>query len=266
MHAFVTKPAAPNTAANGSAAAPGPQLGSLAKRPAALKRAEGDLFSVLDRYLDNSISTSDKRSRVTEERDLLAMMETMTKEVLGRPKANSRDEIKPSLSTTLALRKAEVQKWVTVTDKVQLYAEKGDARFVQFKLEIWGTTSIRKLNMRPDVLGKGGVIGKIVEWLEHMRTWLSEESHPTRIGGDICQDRLTFAAKVNMHLKMSNTCPRLRALRSMPRLIDSIIVSRLVHKRQSRSLPSCATSTLPLRFRRTRSCGTPCVTTSATSS
>ena len=107
MHAFVTKPAAPNTAANGSAAAPGPQLGSLAKRPAALKRAEGDLFSVLDRYLDNSISTSDKRSRVTEERDLLAMMETMTKEVLGRPKANSRDEIKPSLSTTLALRNAQ---------------------------------------------------------------------------------------------------------------------------------------------------------------
>ena len=66
MHAFVTKPAAPNTAATGPAAATGPPLGSLAKRQAALKRADGDLFSVLDRYLDNSISTSEQEFTIED--------------------------------------------------------------------------------------------------------------------------------------------------------------------------------------------------------
>ena len=50
----------------GPAAATGPPLGSLAKRPAALKRADGDLFSVLDRYLDNSISTSEQEFTIED--------------------------------------------------------------------------------------------------------------------------------------------------------------------------------------------------------
>ena len=50
-------------------------------RPAALMRGEGELLAVLHRYLDNSISTSDKRKRCTEERDILALMEDITREV-----------------------------------------------------------------------------------------------------------------------------------------------------------------------------------------
>ena len=80
--------------------APGPPLfGAMAKRPAALHRGRGELLAVLDRYLDGNISTSDKRSRVVEERDLLCVMEDITREVLGRPADGGlgRVEIKPSL-------------------------------------------------------------------------------------------------------------------------------------------------------------------------
>ena len=60
--------------------APGPPLlGAMAKRPAALHRGRGELLAVLDRYLDGNISTSDKRSRVVEERDLLCVMEDITR-------------------------------------------------------------------------------------------------------------------------------------------------------------------------------------------
>ena len=49
-----------------------PTLGALAKRPASLLRGSGDMLAVLDRYLDQSISTSEKRKRCNEEQTLLA--------------------------------------------------------------------------------------------------------------------------------------------------------------------------------------------------
>ena len=88
--------------APGSAkAADVPKLGALKQRPAALKKDEGEIFAVLERYLDNTIPTVEKRSRCAEELDILSIMESVTKEVLGRPKddAKSRAELKPSPSS-----------------------------------------------------------------------------------------------------------------------------------------------------------------------
>ena len=114
---------------NLSAAAPPapPPLGALMKRPAALMRGEGELLAVLHRYLDNSISTSDKRKRCTEERDILAVKEDITREVVGRSAdpALGRDEIKPSLVKSFELVRSEVGNWRTKhPDKVQLYKDK----------------------------------------------------------------------------------------------------------------------------------------------
>ena len=107
--------------------APGPPLlGAMAKRPAALHRGRGELLAVLDRYLDGNISTSDKRSRVVEERDLLCVMEDITREVLGRPADGGlgRVEIKPSLVKSYDLINAEVGNWCTkYSDKAQLFKE-----------------------------------------------------------------------------------------------------------------------------------------------
>ena len=102
----------------------------MAKRSKELKRGEGELFAELTKYLDGTISTSDKRSRAAEERDLLAKMEDVTREVLGRPKDErmSRVEIKPSLGRCLPpvnLRKSEVDNWrAKWKDKIELYKQK----------------------------------------------------------------------------------------------------------------------------------------------
>ena len=58
-------------------------------------------------------------------------------------------------------------------------------------------TALLKLGKLPDVIGKGGTLGTIVEWLEVMRTWVSEEMESTRGSSDIIVDRLTFAAMVS---------------------------------------------------------------------
>eukprot|EP00966_Prymnesium_polylepis_P063890 1482030-Prymnesium_polylepis.1 len=93
----------------------------MAKRPSTLLRGSGELLVVLDRYLDASISTSDKRKRVVKERDLLATMEDITNEVLGRPADDSigRTKKSPTLVKSYDLINAEVENWRTkCPDKV----------------------------------------------------------------------------------------------------------------------------------------------------
>ena len=51
-------------------------------------------------------------------------------------------------------------------------------------------TSVLKLKKLPAVIGNGGVVGKIVEHIEHMRTWIEAETDPTFSGVEVCQDRL----------------------------------------------------------------------------
>ena len=81
MRAFINTP----TAADVAPPEPLPVLGKLVARPASLKRGKGELTNVLDRYLDNAISTTEKRNRCKEELALLSMMETLVKEVIGAP-------------------------------------------------------------------------------------------------------------------------------------------------------------------------------------
>eukprot|EP00966_Prymnesium_polylepis_P316351 7309797-Prymnesium_polylepis.1 len=64
----------------------------------------------------------------------------------------------------------------------------------QLRSQMMGATAILKLKKLPEQPGKGGTIGKIVEWFAMMQTWLSEESASTRTGTDIVTDCLTFAA------------------------------------------------------------------------
>jgi hypothetical protein len=216
-----------------SAAPAGPRLGAMAKRSKQLKRGDGELFSVLDKYLDGAISTSDKRARVTEERDLLAKMEDVTRDVLGREADESmqRNELKASLRTTYELRKQEVYNWDKKwSDKAQLHKEK-ETRMMQVKSELMGTTSVLKLGKLPEVLGRGGCVGKVVEYIEHMRTWLDEEANSTHAGLEVCQDRLFFAAKVSsLHTTTPTPCPQALTLRS-----EACILSSLVRQRPSRS-------------------------------
>jgi hypothetical protein len=153
-------------------------------------------LAVLDRYLDESISTSDKRKRVVEERDLLAVMEDITKEVIGRPADDGlgRTKIQPSLVKSYDLVNSEIGSWRTkFPDKAQLYKEK-QARMEQLRSQIMGATSIVKLKKLPEQRGKGGTIGKIVEWFVMMQTWLAEESAATT-GVDIVTDRLTLTCR-----------------------------------------------------------------------
>ena len=105
MRAFINTP----TAADVAPPEPLPVLGKLVARPASLKRGKGELTNVLDRYLDNAISTTEKRNRCKEELALLSMMETLVKEVIGRDKDDKkgRAEIEPSLAKTLALINAK---------------------------------------------------------------------------------------------------------------------------------------------------------------
>jgi hypothetical protein len=123
-------------------------------------RGTGELLAVLDRYLDQCISTSDKRSRVVEERDLLATMEDITNEVIGRPAdgALGRTKIEPSLVKSYELINAEVGNWRTkFPDKVQLYKDK-QTRMEQLRSQMMGATSIIKLKKLPEQCGKGGTI------------------------------------------------------------------------------------------------------------
>ena len=111
-------------------------------------------------------------------------MEDVTRDVLGREEDESmqRKDFKPSLLSTLELRKAEVYNWDKKwSDKAQLYKEK-ETRMMQVKSELMGTSSVLKLGKLPEVLGKGGCVGKLVEYIEHMRTWLDEEANSTHAG------------------------------------------------------------------------------------
>ena len=176
-----------------------PALGSLLKRPADLKRGEGELLGELDRYLDKTISTTEKQQRCVPERDMLALMETITLSVIGRPKDDTigRKEVKPSFVQTLDLIKSEESNWRHKwKDSAQLYEEK-KPRMQQLQVQVHGQTALLKLGKMPDVIGKGGTLGTIVEWLEVMRTWVSEEMESTRGSSDIIVDRLTFAAMVS---------------------------------------------------------------------
>ena len=174
------------------------KLGGLQRRPEDLKRGRGDLLTILDRYLDETIATARKRSRCPEERDMLAMMEVITKEVIGRPadRDAGRKEITPKLQKTLDDMKSEVKNWHTTEDKVQLYSDKL-RRMEEVKSLSHGGTALLKLKALPSTLGKGGHIVKIVEYLEMMHTWVEEETDRSRGVLDICVDhRLSFAATV----------------------------------------------------------------------
>ena len=66
----------------------------------------------------------------------------------------------------------------------------------QLRTIMVGETALLKLKEVPAKTGSGGTIGKLNVWLATMRTWIAEETDPTRTGLDIVIDRLTFAAAV----------------------------------------------------------------------
>ena len=174
-----------------------PKLGELGRRPGELKRGAGELFALLDHYLDKSIDTSTKRRNCPAERDvLLPTMKEITLEVIGRPAADGRNEIKPALIKTYNDQWGEINNWRTKwTSQVQLYEEK-EPRMRQLRAIMIGETPLLKLKELPEKIGGGGTIGKLVTWLATMRTWIEEEMDSTRGGEDIVIDRLTFAAAV----------------------------------------------------------------------
>ena len=192
MNSFLGKrslPAAAASADDGAAL-----VGALKKRPADVPRGENGLFDVLTRYLDGTMSKTEKQSGVSAERQyLLAKMESITRAVLGRPKdeARNREEIKPSTVTSLNLLELEVSKYVAVRDKVKLHSEKA-TRMDQIVAQLTGGTSVPKLKLLPET-GKGGQIGTLVTLCAEMRTWLAAESAASP-AADIMRDRLTFAA------------------------------------------------------------------------
>jgi hypothetical protein len=153
-----------------------PKLGELGRRPGELKRGAGELFALLDRYLDKSIDTSTKRRNCPAERDvLLPTMEEITLEVIGRPAADGRNEIKPALIKTYNDQWGEINNWRTKwTSQVQLYEEK-EPRMRQLRAIMIGETPLLKLKELPEKIGGGGTIGKLVTWLATMRTWIEEE-------------------------------------------------------------------------------------------
>ena len=67
---------------------------------------------------------------------------------------------------------------------------------MQLRTIMVGQTPLLKLKQVPEKIGRGGTVGKLVEWLAAMRTWIEEEMDSTRGGEDIVIDRLTFAAAV----------------------------------------------------------------------
>ena len=188
-----------------------PKLGELGRRPAELKRGEGELFALLDRYLDKTIDTITKRKNCPEERDvLLPTMEEITMEVIGRPAADGRNQIKPALVKTYNDQAGEIKNWRTKwTDQAQLYEEK-QQRMMQLRNIMVGQTPLLKLKQVPEKIGRGGTVGKIVKWLAAMRTWIEEEMDSTRGGEDIVIDRLTFAASVRIanptNLVIAHSC------------------------------------------------------------
>ena len=103
-------------------------VGKLKSRPAAISRETGVLEATLKEYLDGEVRGHGKeKGKSVPEQYVLATMETLVREVLGRP-ANSGEgqpEIKPKMVKTFMLNKAEVQKYVGHKDKVQLHADKG---------------------------------------------------------------------------------------------------------------------------------------------
>lgn len=103
-------------------------VGKLKSRPAAISRETGVLEATLKEYLDGEVRGHGKeKGKSVPQQYVLATMETLVREVLGRP-ANSGEgqlEIKPKMVTTFVLNKTEVQKYVAHKDKVQLHADKG---------------------------------------------------------------------------------------------------------------------------------------------
>ena len=85
---------------------------------------------------------------------------------MGRKKSSDGDEIKPTLVTNLALNTTEVEKYRKVTDKVQLFQDKGP-RMSALLSQLKGTSSILKLHKLPETDGSGnpsggGQVGKLV--------------------------------------------------------------------------------------------------------
>ena len=210
-------------------------IGVLAKRPASIPRGERGLRILLARYLDGSMSQSEKKKGVSaEQQHLLKRMEEITVDIVGREKdeGTGLTEIKPKLVTTFNLRKSEVAKLAAMKDKVQLHEEKGKPgeRMCVLSEELYGKTSILKLSKLP-ADGKGGTIGDLIRlhaeskqpWLVAfpcglcslvlplmcpciswcaVSTWMREESDHTRVGTDIIQDRLSFAAHALPHVAL----------------------------------------------------------------
>ena len=106
---------------------------------------------------------------------LLPTMEEITMEVIGRPAADGRNQIKPALVKTYNDQAGEIKNWRTKwTDQAQLYEEK-QQRMMQLRTIMVGQTPLLKLKQVPEKIGRGGTVGKLVEWLAAMRTWIEEE-------------------------------------------------------------------------------------------
>ena len=141
---------------------------------------------------------------------LLPTMEEITMEVIGRPAADGRNQIKPALVKTYNDQAGEIKNWRTKwTDQAQLYEEE-QQRMMQLRTIMVGQTPLLKLKQVPEKIGRGGTVGKLVEWLAAMRTWIEEEMDSTRGGEDIVIDRLTFAASVRIanptNLVIAHSC------------------------------------------------------------
>ena len=122
----------------------------------------------------------------------------------------SQPEIKPALVKTYNDQAGEIKNWRTKwTDQAQLYEEK-QQRMMQLRTIMVGQTPLLKLKQVPEKIGRGGTVGKLVEWLAAMRTWIEEEMDSTRGGEDIVIDRLTFAASVRIanptNLVIAHSC------------------------------------------------------------
>jgi hypothetical protein len=138
-------------------------VGRLKERSAKIPRAAGGLRKLLDKYLDETMSKTDKQKGVPAElQQMLAKMESVTLDFYGR-KADSEKgitAIEPKLVKTFNLNSSEVKKLASAADKVQLYADKGK-RMLELAAQLHGETGMLKLTKLPEV-GKGGRIGELV--------------------------------------------------------------------------------------------------------
>ena len=177
------------------------EVGKLWPRDSTIPREAGTMQAHITSRLNNELSQHEKQRNTTAPlQKIYSKMEYVMRNVMGRKKSSDGDEIKPTLVTNLALNTTEVEKYRKVSDKVQLFQEKGP-RMSALLSQLKGTSSILKLHKLPETDNSGnpsdgGQVGKLVHLHAELSTWMREESSSTLQGVDIICDRLSFAAAV----------------------------------------------------------------------